>query len=111
MAKIYKILGQNAPNAFAETTLYEVPANKQTVTSSLVICNRNVNGIIASYSVAVVPNNETLSNKHYLIYDKPINFRDTNTHVLGMSLQVGDSVIVISSTADLSFTLFGVEMG
>jgi hypothetical protein len=111
VSKVYKILGQEAPIAFTETNLYEVPANKQSVTSSLVVCNRNITGAIGSYSLAVVPNGETLANKHYLIYDKPINFRDTNTHVLGMSLQVGDSVIVIASTADLSFTLFGVEMG
>lgn len=111
MAKVYKILGQLAPSAFTETALYEVPTAKQAVTSSLVICNRTTSGAISSYSVAVVPDGETLANKHYLVYEKPVNFRDTNTHVLGMSLQAGDSVVVIASTADLSFTLFGVEMG
>ena len=110
MTSTYKIAGQAAPAANTDTTLYTVGSGKQFVGSSLVICNRNTAGVASKYRVAVVPSGGTLANANYLIYDNFIDSRETKTRTIGISLAVGDFVVVRSDSADLSFTLFGAEL-
>ena len=110
MANNYKTVGQAAPSANTDTNLYVVPANNRFVSSTLSICNRNVSGVNSKFRVAVVPNGESLSNKHYVIYEQFINSRDTIYKSIGMTLAEGDTVIVRSDSADLSFSLFGNEI-
>lgn len=109
MPKAYKVLGQAAPAADTDTTLYTVPAGKSAVSSSLTICNRDA-GIVAAYRVAVVPSGATLSNQHYINYDKPLNAADTIALVLGLTLAAGDKIVVRASSANVSFGLFGSEI-
>jgi hypothetical protein len=108
MAKAYKVAGQSAPAANTDTTLYTVPANKNFVASSLVFCNRS-NSVLSTLRVAIVPSGETLNNQHYISYEEILDIRERKSMVLGFALAAGDKVVVRSSTANLSFTLFGVE--
>lgn len=110
MPNSYKIAGQAAPAANTDTDLYVVPAAKSFVGSSIVICNRNTAGVNSKFRIAVVPNGESLANKHYLAYDQFVPDRDSVTKTIGMSLATGDKVVVRSDSTDLSFTLFGSEV-
>jgi hypothetical protein len=107
MADNLKVLGQTAPSATTETILYTAPSGVQTTTSSLVVCNRGTAS--GTFRVAVRPKGAALSNLHYLYYDTAICANDTEPLILGMTLQETDVVAVYASTANFSFTLFGVE--
>lgn len=108
MAKAYKVAGQSAPTANTDTTLYTVPANTNFVASSLVFCNRS-SSVLSTLRIAIVPNGQTLNNQHYISYEEILDIRERKSMVLGFALAAGDKVVVRSSTANLSFTLFGVE--
>ena len=107
MADSLKVLGQVAPDATTNTTLYLCPSLTMTTTSSLIICNRSASGV--TYRVAVRDNGDNTSNEHYIFYDVSLAANSSDVHVLGMTLKETDIVEVYASTADLSFTLFGVE--
>lgn len=107
MAINYKVLGQLAPGATTLSTLYTVPANTQAVCSTLAICNRSET---SSYRVAVRPGGAAISNEHYIVYDNWVNGSDTVFLTIGVSLGANDVVSVYSSSANLSFSLFGSEI-
>jgi hypothetical protein len=107
MSATYKILGQVAPAANAATTLYTAPVNTQAVCSTLSICNR---GATSSFRVAVRQNGDALENRHYIVYDNWVNNSDTIFLTLGLTLSSNDIVTVSSSSADLSFSMFGTEI-
>ena len=108
MATRYKVLGQVAPSATTNTTLYEVPALKETIISTLVVANRVATA--SSFRIAVRPNGATLSNEHYIAYDVAVGVLDSTTLTLGLTLDAGDIITVYSSSANLSFGLFGSEI-
>lgn len=108
MAVNYKILGQSAPGATTNTTLYTVPAETQTIISTLVICNRA--NTAATFRVACRPAGATLANQHYTNFDVPIPANDSINLTLGISLGATDVVTVYASTTNLSFTAFGSEI-
>lgn len=107
MANTYKTLGQSAPAATTNTTLYTVPASTSAVCSSLAICNR---GVSTTFRVAVRPAGATLSDEHYIVYDNYVNQYDTVFLTLGVSLATTDVVTVYAGAATLSFSLFGTEI-
>lgn len=108
MAIAYKVLGQSAPSATTNTTLYTCPASTQTVASSIVVCNRSAN--TATFRIAVRPNAAALSNEHYIAYDSTILGNETVSWSIGLTIDAADLVIIYASSADLSFTLFGSEI-
>ncbi len=108
MATRYKVLGQVAPSATTNTTLYTVPALKETVVSTLVIANRS--GANGSYRVAVRPAGATLANEHYVAYDITVGGGDSTALTLGLTLATTDVITIYASTANLSFSLFGSEI-
>jgi len=105
-----KVLGQTNPAANTSTTLYTVPASTQAVGSTLVICNLDTSGVVATYSVAVIPSGQTLANKHYTHYTQAIDARKSIRLTVGWTLAAGDKVQIIASTANVSFNLFGAEI-
>lgn len=107
MAINYKVLGQVAPGATTLSTLYTSPVNKETVCSTLAICNR---GETSSFRVAVRPDGDALSNEHYVVYDNWVNSSDSVFLTIGLTLNSNDVVSVYSSSANLSFSLFGSEI-
>lgn len=107
MASAYKVLGQSAPSATTNTTLYTVPSSTSSVASTLSICNR---GVTTTFRVAVRPAGATLANEHYIVYDSYVNSGDSIFLTLGISLATTDVVTVYAGHANLSFSLFGVEI-
>lgn len=101
-----KVLGQSAPTAATLTTLYTVPSSKESVVSSLVVCNR---GAKTTFRIAVRPAGAAISNEHYLAYDHDALGNSTTTFVIGMTLATTDVVSVYNTLATCSFTLFGSE--
>lgn len=104
----YKVLGQSAPAATTNTTLYTCPASTQVVSSSIVICNRGANA--ATFRVAVRPNAAALANEHYVFFDSPILGNETVSVSIGLTIDAADLVVVYASSADLTFSLFGSEI-
>lgn len=108
MPKSYKILGQEAPASQTDIDLYIVPASTQTVISSIICANRGNDN--ARIRVAVIPSGQSLASKHYIEYDKLVDSRESHKLVLGFSLKAGDKILVRGSTANMSFSAFGVEI-
>lgn len=107
MPTAYKVLGQSAPSATTNTTLYTAPAATQAVCSTLAVCNR---GVSTTFRVAVRPAGATLANEHYVIYDNYVEQYDTIFLTLGITLAATDVVTVYAGSANLSFSLFGSEI-
>jgi hypothetical protein len=109
MANTYKILGQVAPDAAAETTLYTVqtPATSA-VCSSIVVCNRGT--AARSFRVSISPAGDPTDNKDYLYYDVTLAGNDTFIATIGITLNLNDVIRVYSDTGSLSFNLFGTEL-
>ena len=103
----YKVLAQAAPSATSNTDIYTVGAGKQTVMSTLIICNRST---AASFRIAIRPDGGTLANTHYIAYDVPVGANDSTTLTLGLTLDASDVVTVYASTANLTFSIFGAEI-
>lgn len=108
MPTVYKVLGQSAPAANTDTTLYTVPSATQTVASTLVVCNRSSDP--ATYRVAVRPNGASLANEHYVAFDVLVLGNDSANLTIGLAMDAADVVTVRGSTANLSFSLYGSEI-
>lgn len=108
MPNTYKVLGQVAPSATTDTTLYTVPASTQAIISGIHVCNRAATA--ATFRVAVRPAGATLANEHYIAYDVTVQANDTVTVPGKIGLATTDVVTVRASTADLAFTATGVEI-
>ena len=108
MATTYKVLGQLAPSATTDTTLYTVPAATSAVISTLVVANRALTD--ATYRIAIRPAGATLANEHYIAYDVTVGGGDSTTLTLGVTLAATDVVTVYASTANTSFNIFGSEI-
>ena len=108
MATVYKVLGQQAPSADTDTTLYTVPADTSTVVSTLSVANRGTAS--ATYRIATRPAGAAIADVHYLAYGATIAANDGILLTIGMTLATTDVVTVRASTADLTFNLFGSEI-
>lgn len=107
MPQTYKVLGQSNPSASTLTTLYTVPSSTQTVVSTIGVCNL---GVSTTFRIAVRPSGESISNKHYIVYDTSVNANDSFYLTLGISLAATDVVSVFAGTANVAFSLFGTEI-
>lgn len=108
MATTYKVLGQSAPSANSDSTLYTVPAATSAVLSTINIANRG--STAASFRIAIRPAGASLVNQHYIAFGVPIAAVDSIALTLGFSLAATDVVTIRASTADLSFSAFGAEI-
>jgi hypothetical protein len=108
MATVYKVLGQSAPTATTDTTIYTVPAATEAIISTITIANRSTSS--RSFRITVRPDAAVLANQHYLAYDVVIGANDTTALTLGLTLNAADIVTVYASVADLSFSVFGSEI-
>ena len=108
MATTYKVLGQSAPSATTDTTLYTVPADTQSVVSTIVVANRGTGS--SSYRIAVRPAGTTLANQHYIAFDVLVSGNDAVTITIGLTLSATDVITVRSSSTNLSFSAFGSEI-
>jgi glucose-6-phosphate dehydrogenase assembly protein OpcA len=108
MSTAYKVLGQSAPAATTDTNLYTVPASTQAVVSTIAVCNRAAS--TSTFRIAVRPAGETIANQHYLIFDVTVAASDSIFLTIGATLNASDVITVRSSSANLSFSVFGSEI-
>jgi hypothetical protein len=108
MAKNYKIIAQASPTANTDTNLYTVPSSTQVAISSVMVCNRGTTA--ANYRIAMRPNGETLADKHYIAYGATVPANDTIAITVGLTADAADIVTVFSSSASVSFGIFGSEI-
>ena len=108
MAVNYKVLGQSAPAATTDSTLYTVPSATETIVSTITVANRAATA--ATFRVAVRPNGATLANEHYVVFDANLDGNATIALTLGIALDASDVITVRASTADVSFSAFGSEV-
>ena len=99
------ILGQSAPGSAADTDVYTVP-QKQIATVRVLVAERGGNS--ATYRIAIRTLGVSIANKHYVAYDKALSANEVANTV---PIEIGelDVVTVRASTADLSFTVTGVQ--
>lgn len=108
MADTIKILGQQAPNATTETDLYTVPSSTSAVISSIVVCNRGTSA--GTFRISTSAAGGATANKDYIYYDLPIGANDTFVATMGISLATTDKIRVYASSANMSFSAYGVEI-
>jgi hypothetical protein len=104
----YKVIGQSAPSAASNTTLYTVPSSTQAVISTVIVCNTSSSA--DAFSIAVRPAGETLANKHYIFNGEPIGGNSSFIATVGMTLATTDVVTVFSSNGTSSFNAYGSEL-
>jgi hypothetical protein len=109
MADAYKVLGQAAPSAATETVLYTVPAATSATASTLTVCNRSSTSG-ATFRVSVSKAGAATTSKDYVIYDLALSASNVYMATVGLTLATTDVVRVFASSANLSFSLFGVEI-
>lgn len=110
MAKSYKIVGQAAPAATTDTVLYTVQEGTQFVAASISVVNRSSTGSPVAIRIAMVPQGETLAEKHYLEYDMLVDVRESKRIPINIGLDAGTKVHVYASASTVSFTLGGAEI-
>lgn len=108
MPQTHKVLAQLNPSATTASTLYTAPSATSTIVSSLVVAN--LSNAAVTYRVAVRPAGATLANQHYLAYDASLPANDSTVLTMGLTLSATDVVTVYASTANVAFSLFGVEV-
>jgi hypothetical protein len=108
MAVSYKILGQSAPSATTETTLYTVPSATETIVSTLTVTNRSTSD--ATFRVSISDNGAATANKDYIVYDISCPGNGFLAFTLGITANATDVIRVYASSANLSFNLFGSEI-
>lgn len=108
MASSYKVLGQVAPAANTDTTLYTVPALTQAVISTINVCNQNNTAI--TFRIAVRPAGVTLAGLHYITYDTTVPAFDSLPVTIGITLATTDVITVRANTTGVSFSAFGSEV-
>jgi hypothetical protein len=108
MPNTYKSPAQLVPTAQTLTTLYTVPADTQTVTSNIHVCN--LGATTASIRVAVRPDNASIADQHYLFYGLTIVPNDTVEFGHGITMDATDVMSVWSSTGSVAFNLSYAEV-
>lgn len=108
MATNYKVLGQSAPSANTDTTLYTAPASTQAVVSTVNVCNRGSGA--ATFRIAIRPAGAAIANQHYVAFDVTVDANASIPWTIGITLAATDVVTVRASSANLSFSAFGSEV-
>jgi glucose-6-phosphate dehydrogenase assembly protein OpcA len=108
MPTTYKVLGQSAPAATSDVSLYTVPSTTQTIVSTIVVANRATSN--ATFRIAIRVNGASLANSQYLAYDITVGASDSTALTLGITLGAGDIISIYASNANLTFTAFGSEI-
>lgn len=107
MTDTAKVLAQVNPAATTLTTLYTVPAATSAAVSSIVVCNQST---ASSFRISIQVAGAADNAKQYLYYDTVIPANDTFVATIGITLATTDVVKIYAGSANLSFSLFGVEI-
>ena len=109
MASSYLVLGQVAPAATTETTLYTPSFTKSAIVSTIAICNQAASA--ATYRIGVWKSGVAVSSAPtWLVYGATVNANDTTFLTLGVTLENGATLRVYSSSGTVSFHAYGSEL-
>ena len=108
MARDYKVLGQEAPDATTNTDVYTVPSATKAIISTIVIANHAATA--GTFRLAVRPDDASIVQKHYLAYNVPIAANDSTTLTLGITMDAADVLTAYCSSGDMSVNVFGSEI-
>lgn len=108
MATNYLTLGQVAPAASTNSTLYTAPSATQTIVSTIFVCNRGTSG--AEFRIAVRPDGASIADQHYVFYDNAVEGKATISITTGITLGDTDVITVWTDSASVSFSAFGSEI-
>lgn len=107
MADVYKCLAQVNPSASTDTNIYTVPASTGTIISSLVICNRDA---VERYAYVNVSHGApTFAAKEYILMKERIPPNGFKIITAGICLTAADRIGCSTDSANMNFSLFGVE--
>lgn len=108
MAVSYKILGQSAPANTNNADLYTVPANTETVISTLLITNTTSSA--AKCRIFIRNDGATAATSNALVYDASVPANDFKAITVGLTVNSSDVISVRTDTANaLTFQAFGSE--
>jgi hypothetical protein len=96
------------PSANTLSTLYTVPAGTQAVVSTINVCNTASTD--ATYRIAVVPNEVSITNANYIVFNATIAGNETVAFTQGITMDSGDLLRVFASTASVAFNAFKMEI-
>lgn len=100
-------MGQSAPAATTQTTLYTVPSSTTAIVSSIVVSNNSATS--DKFRIAVQVGGAGLSAKQYLYYGTSIAGNDTFIATVGLTLSATDVISVYSTNGTLAFQIFGQQ--
>ena len=108
MAIRYRVLGQKSPAANTDWNIYTVNGTKDAIINCITVANRDSNS--ATYRISVRPDAAALTTDHYIAYDVQIGSNSSVSLNLGITMDTNDVITVQSSTALVTFAVFGAEI-
>ena len=98
------ILGQAAPSATTNTTVYTVPASTVSVVNVNIV-NRGASAATVRIALAAA---DSPTNAEYVEYDVSVGAKQVLERT-GLALNAGKKVVVYASSADTSVSVYGLE--
>lgn len=98
------VLKQSNPAATTDADLYTVPAGKESVVSTIAVCNHAAT--TATFRVMLRDDGDTAADVHRLVWDQTVSSNDTLFVTAGITLGATDVITVYASTADVTFQAF-----
>ena len=95
------------PSANTLTTLYTVPADTQSIISTINVCNTASTD--ATYRIAVTSGGSPVLG-NYIVYGATISGNETVAFTQGITMDAGDILAVFASTASVAFNAFKMEI-
>lgn len=108
MASSYKVLGQARPASSTEQDLYTNPTNGQAVISTISIANTS--GSNDSFRIFVRKDAAATTEGNAFAYDVLADAHSTTTITAGITIDGDDIITVSSSSGNLTFSAFGLEI-
>ena len=95
------------PSANTLTTLYTVPADTQSIISTINVCNTASTD--ATYRIAVTSGGSPVLG-NYIVYGATITGNETVAFTQGITMDAGDILAVFTNSASIAFNAFKMEI-
>ena len=95
------------PSANTLTTLYTVPADTQSIISTINVCNTASTD--ATYRIAVTSGGSPVLG-NYIVYGATIAGNETVAFTQGITMDAGDILAVFTNSASVAFNAFKMEI-
>lgn len=107
MTTEYKVLGQALAIVGVRVPLYTVPMARQTVVSTITLCNQSNAAVTVRLSVH--PSGHSTNAKHHLLEGHSLAAKDTLMLTIGITLGELHTISILADSASVSATVFGAE--